>query len=231
MPSVVGMLKAARNPRFLSLVTALVVLGALVSACGIEVAEDGPARVEKRSVGAFGRVEIYGSPRVVIRPGRSGDLTINGGANRIHDLSTTVDSGTLVIEQADSSATINLGGGGVTVVVHTRRLVAAEVHGSAEVSLPATAAADLHLSIDGSGEIQASGKVGRLKAEVHGSGELDLGGLQATDAAIAMFGSGNAKVSTSRQLAAHIDGSARVGYRGNPAVTEDVSGSGIVEPG
>jgi hypothetical protein len=200
-----------------------------VSACGISVAEDGPHEVRSRDVAPYSRIKVRGSTEVAVAPGRTRALRLEGGANRIDDLRTWVEGDTLVVEEEDTSGTIDLGGDPARVLARSPRVDAVRIDGSGKVVLRDLRGPRLRTEIHGSGEVRAGGRVDRLRSRVDGSGDLHLAALRADDAAVVMSGSGSADLGATERLDAEIDGSASVSYAGDPAITEDISGSGQIQ--
>lgn len=217
-----------RATKFLIAVALAIAAAIMVSGCGVHVETDGPHTAEHRSVGAFDSIELRGSTNVVVRHGSSRTLIVKGGRHRVDDVITRVQDGTLMVQRRDSSGTIELGGDDATVTVWTPRLDAARIDGSGDLSLPQLDGGRLQLRTNGSGDVDASGRLARLDAEVHGSGDLGLGDVVAQSAAISISGSGDADVHAVRSLDATVHGSGDVRYAGNPSLTRDVSGSGGV---
>jgi hypothetical protein len=214
--------------RLLPLAVVAAVLALAVSACGVSISDDGPPMQQNRKTGEFDRLEVHGSADVVVRPGRGGVVTVRGGRNRVRDTITRVESGTLFVEGRDSSGTIELGGGHVTVVVRTPSLAAARVDGSGDVTLAALRGRRLEVEVNGSADVRAAGRVAALDAEVDGSGDLHLEDLAAGSARLEIAGSGDADVDAERRLDVTLSGSGDVHYAGDPRLSEDVSGSGEI---
>jgi putative autotransporter adhesin-like protein len=223
------MLPAARKPKLVAALVGALVLVLAVSACGVSIARDGPHQVRSREVAPFDRVEVRGSTEVTVEQGPRRALRLEGGANRIHDLRTFVEGDTLVVEPEDTSGTIDIGDDPARVVARVPRVEAVRIDGSGKVVLRDLRGPRLGTSIYGSGEVRADGQVERLRSRVDGSGNLHLAALRAEDAAVSISGSGSADLGTTERLDAEIDGSANVSYAGDPALTEDVSGSGQIE--
>jgi hypothetical protein len=223
------MLLAAKKPKLAAAILAALVLSLAVSACGVSVAEDGKHEVRSRDVAPFSRIELRGSTEVTVGRGRQAALRLEGGTNRVDDLRTWVEDGTLVVEQEDTSGTIDIGGDPARVVARAPGIEAVRIDGSGKVVLRDLHGPRLATTIRGSGEVRAGGQVERLRSRIDGSGTLRLAALQADDAAVAISGSGSADLGTTDRLHAEIDGSANVTYAGEPAITEGVSGSGRIE--
>jgi hypothetical protein len=218
-----------RKTRLAAALVAAGLLALSVSACGISIAEDGPHEVGSRHVGRFDRIEVRGSTEVTVARGHARALRVEGGANRVHDLRTYVEGRTLVVEQEDTSGTIDIGGDAAKVVARAPRIDAVRIDGSGKVVLRGLGGPRLGAAIYGSGEVLADGRVGRLLSRIEGSGSLHLAALRADDATVAISGSGSADLGPTEHLDAAIEGSAEVTYAGDPTVAEEISGSGRIE--
>lgn len=85
---------------------------------------------------------------------------------------------------------------------------------------------DLHLS--GSGEIKLAGTTKTLDVAISGSGDVHAIDLKSSECDVHISGSGNAKVQVHGDLETHISGSGDVHYTGAASVTARISGSGTV---
>ena len=207
---------------------AVVAAAAAVIVGGVRIGGDGPHIVQTRTVGTFDRIDLRGSADVVVTHGNSRTLTVSGGRNRVRDVITRVQSGTLVVQQRDSDATLHLWGDGATVTVSTPSLLSARVDGSGDLSMAGLGGGPLRIRADGSGDVDAHGRLDALDAAADGSGDLHLGDVVAQSAKVSLSGSGDADVHAVRSLALVLSGSGDVSYAGEPQVTREVSGSGDV---
>jgi hypothetical protein len=213
------------------ILTSAAAIALTVSACGLRIENAGPHTVQTRTVSAFDRVDLRGSTNVVVTRGQSSTLTVSGGRNRVRDVVTRVQAGTLIVEERNSDVTLHLGGDGPTVTVNTPSLVGARLDGSGDLSVAGLAGGALQIRVDGSGDVDAHGRLDALDAAADGSGDLDLSDLVAQSAKVNLSGSGDADVHAVRTLAVALSGSGDVNYAGNPLVTRDLSGSGDVSHG
>jgi Putative auto-transporter adhesin, head GIN domain len=117
------------------ILTSAAAVAVAVGACGLRIENDGPHTVRTRTVGSFHRIDLRGSTDVVINHGQSATLTVSGGRNRVRDVITRVQSGTLVVQERNSDATLHLGDDGPTVTVSTPSLVGARLGGSGDLDL------------------------------------------------------------------------------------------------
>jgi hypothetical protein len=210
------------------ILTSAAAVALAVSACGLRIENDGHHTVQTRTVGMFDRLDLRGSANVVVTRGTAGTLTVSGGRNRVRDVVTRVQSGTLIVDERNSDVTLHLGDDGPTVTVSTPSLVGARVDGSGDLSLAGLNGGPLRIRVDGSGDVDGHGRLDALDAAVDGSGDMDLRDLVARSAKVNLSGSGDADVHAVRSLAVVVSGSGDVSYAGNPQVTRDVSGSGDV---
>jgi hypothetical protein len=186
--------------------------------------------VQTRTVAPFHTVDLRGSTDVVVTRGPSTALTVSGGRNRVRDVITRVEAGTLIVEERGSDPTFHLGDDGPTVTVSTPSLVSARVDGSGDLSVAGLAGGPLQIRADGSGDVNAHGRLDALDASAGGSGDMDLSDVIAQSAKVDLSGSGDANVHAVRTLSAVVSGSGDVSYAGNPQVTRHVSGSGDISP-
>jgi hypothetical protein len=139
-----------------------------------------------------------------------------------------VRSGTLIVAERNSDPTFHLGDDSPTVTVSTPSLVGARTDGSGNLSLAGLDGGPLQVHVDGSGDLDAHGRLDTLDAGVDGSGDLDLNDLLVQSATVDVSGSGDADVHVVHQLGIVLSGSGDVDYAGDPEVRRNVSGSGGV---
>ena len=118
------------------------------------------------------------------------------------------------------------GGDNVVVEAAVPELTGVVVDGSGNVEADGIDGGELDVVSDGSGDVRLEGTVERLAVDVDGSGDADLAGLDAREAHVFVGGSGEADVSAVERLAVEVDGSGDVRYHGDPAVTQQIDGSG-----
>jgi hypothetical protein len=157
------------------IITSAAVLAVAVSACGLRIENDGPHTVQTRPVGSFHRVELRGSANVVVGHGASRTLTVAGGRNRVHDVVTQVQSGTLIVEERNSDETLHLGDDTPTITVNTPSLASARIDGSGDLDFGHVVAQSATVNLSGSGDADVHA-VRTLAAVVSGSGDLSYAG-------------------------------------------------------
>ena len=87
----------------------------------------------------------------------------------------------------------------------------------------------LFVAIDGSGEVEATGRTETVELDISGSGEADFSGLLTRDADVEISGSGEAAVGPTGAARIAISGSGDVDLTRRPAsLSQSISGSGDV---
>lgn len=87
----------------------------------------------------------------------------------------------------------------------------------------------LFVAIDGSGEVDATGRTEAVELDISGSGEADFSGLETRDADIEISGSGEAVVGPTGAARIAISGSGDVDLTRRPAtLNQSISGSGDI---
>jgi hypothetical protein len=175
---------------------------------------DGSGRIvqQSRSVGEFRAVETLGSENVDIRFGPRTSVVIAADDNILPLLSSRVVGGTLKIESRGSYRTRNP----IRVWITTPRMDEFTSKGSGSAVIHDVSSPHLKLTLQGSGDIQATGRTGELDLALLGSGRARLADLSATNVSAGVFGSGVATVRASGKLDAQMFGSGVLRYVGNP---------------
>lgn len=103
------------------------------------------------------------------------------------------------------------------------------VAGSGKLNLENLDQERLKVSIAGSGNIKATGKVGETEIHIAGSGDADLGEVAMRETTIRIAGSGNTDVAPTESADVHIAGSGDVNLHANPKRLEThIAGSGRI---
>lgn len=188
---------------------------------------EGSGRIlrQDRQVSNFRRVETVGSEIVEVRFGPNRSLVIAADDNILPLITSEVRDGTLRIAARGSFRTR----GPIRVWLTTPSLEEVTTSGSGDVFIHGVDNDRLALTINGSSDMRATGRTGRLDVNVHGSGSARLSTLAATDVEASVFGSGDAIVRVTRDLDARVFGSGTVRYVGTPRnVDQQRFGSGRI---
>ncbi len=125
---------------------------------------------------------------------------------------------------------LELRGSGRTVVGALRadELMLA-LHGSNELRMESLHAHRVELVHAGAGDVLIRrGRVDAQRIVLEGSGTVDATALDARSSDVLLSGAGQVRLAAEHRLAARIDGSGDIVYRGQPQVTQVVRGAGDV---
>jgi hypothetical protein len=208
------------------LAAAAAVLAAALGGC-----DQGPSVSQTREAGTFTQLEVSGDVALDIRlfnrpePG----VRITAGEEAIDRITTEVVADTLQISTKSRGLTIGPDPlGDVSVSLGVPALVGLSVDGSADVMLSGLSAKAFTLRVDGSGQVEARGRVDELELEVDGSADTNLRDLATQSANVRIDGSGDTELRVARTLELVLEGSGDVTYRGRPIVSSRLEGSGDV---
>jgi hypothetical protein len=195
----------------------------------------GPASAdsETRTTAPFHAVMFAGSWNVDVKVGKENSVVIEGNRDLIARVKTEVVDGELRVG-LDGNIISSLFGshdlGNLTAHITTPELTAFTLNGSGKADIDGLAGGNTRIVLDGSGDINAKGKLDTLSLVVNGSGAADLSGLESAKASATINGSGDAKVDPRETLAAVVNGSGQVNYlRDGVKVTSVIHGSGMVD--
>ena len=182
---------------------------------------------------------------VIVTPGATQKIVIEGQKNIIDNIKRDVSNGTWRIsymKSVDNAKSVT-----VYITIPTIEYVGLSGSGSVkstgkfsglkDIDIAVSGSGDITLDIDakdtgirisGSGEIDLSGTTQSLEVAISGSGDVMTKDLVASSCKIQISGSGDAAVYVNGELETHISGSGDVRYRGNASVTAKISGSGEV---
>ena len=204
---------------------------ALVGALALTACDSGPPVSQTRDLGGFTRLEVSGDLSLEVRLFNRPDpgVRITAGTKAIDRIKTEVVGDVLRVSTKSRGLTIGPDPlGDVTVSLGVPALLGLRVDGPAGVMLSGLSAKSFELRVDGSGEVQARGRVDDLEMEVDGSAETDLEDLATQNASVRIDGSGDSKLRVARSLELIVEGSGDVTYRGRPSVSTRLEGSGNV---
>jgi hypothetical protein len=180
---------------------------------------------ETRSVAPFKSIGLSGSGMLEVSVGKAQSVVLDGDAELLRHITTTVEDGQLKIGRDRDYHGDN---GRLTVRISLPQLAALSTHGSADATVTGLTGGVTAFAIDGSGDMTATGRLDTLNLAINGSGGAHFDKLIAETAAVTVNGSGEIVVQPRRTLASTINGSGTVHYIGSPQVSSRVHGSGSV---
>lgn len=211
----------------LALVLVLVAVLARGGSPSSAVQGSGVAATQSRALAGFSSLDLPGSNNVTVVVGGRQSVVVHADSNLLGNVTTRVVGGTLIIGTTGSFTTKSP----MSVEVRVPSLTAVTLSGSGQISVTGIDAAQLTVSLPGSGAVYAVGTVAQLDVTLDGSGLAQLDHLVARDARAIVAGSGLIRVTATATLNAAVSGSGAVIYTGHPQVTSSVTGSGTVTGG
>jgi hypothetical protein len=193
--------------------------------------DNGPRVTQTRPITTFTRLDVSGDLELQVTLFNRPDpgVRITAGEKAIDRIQTELDEGTLKISTKSRGLTIGPDPlGPVSISLGVPALVGLTVEGKADVMLSGLSAKTFELRVNGSGDIEARGRVDDFTLEVDGSADSDLADLATQTASVRIDGSGDTDLRVHRTLELVVEGSGNVTYRGRPAVTSRLEGSGDV---
>jgi energy-coupling factor transporter transmembrane protein EcfT len=209
----------------------------------------GVVATETRKVSGFDSIKIRYPAEVTITQGGSESLTIETEDNLLPQLATRVESGTLVIENSETSRAKRVHPKEPVkikivvkdlekIVFSTAGTLAVEnlasdklevsLSGAGEVTLTSLDVRELDIAISGAGTINLDGKADETAINISGMGSFNGKGFTTREASVVISGAGSAHLRVEQKLTAVISGAGSVDYFGNPTVTKQISGAGSV---
>ena len=186
----------------------------------------GVPATQTRQVAAFNSVELAGANNVVIRVGEKQSVVVKADDNLLNRVTTTVNSGALVIGNTPGNLTAK---SPMSVEVTVPSLNALALTGSGNVIVSGLKTESLTATLSGSGNLFASGTATSVDVTVSGSGNARLTQLAADSAHAVVSGFGAIFITATRSLDASVTGSGTIVYAGNPEnVAKSVTGSGTI---
>jgi hypothetical protein len=189
------------------------------------VSGSGSAKVEKRSVPAFTKVDISGAYEVEIVAQKEQSLEIEGDDNLLPLIKTEVRNGVLEIGNEKSISTKNK----LRVRISVQQLDGIETSGASNIGATNVKSDDFQIHSSGASELKVSGEANTLSIDSSGAGTMDTKDLHAEKVDVHLSGAATAEVYATEELTASVSGGSNVDYYGNPKnVKEEKSGAGTI---
>ena len=187
----------------------------------------GSLKTEVRPVATFSAIRLsdVGARVVIVRTGTE-SLEVTADDNLVSLFTSEVKDGTLYLSVAKDRS---LSGKRPVYKVTVSDLRQLGISGSGTVDATGLDGEGLAMSVAGSGEITAAGRVDDLTISISGSGSCNAADLSAKRAKVAVRGSGDLTVNAQDELEAIVSGSGSIWYVGSPKITSNISGSGSIK--
>ncbi len=237
--------------RSLSLIAVLALAGCSNTSDAAEPAGAGTTRTF--AISDFSAVSLIGSDDVDVRVGTGFSVRAEGPRIELDKLEITRVGDMLKVGRKKNLAGFSWSGGGrgVKVFVTMPRIVAAKIAGSGDLAIDrvegqrfggeaagsgnltigALSVPEARLSVAGSGDIAAKGRVERLMIDVAGSGNVSARGVTARSATVSLAGSGDISAEVAGPASVSLIGSGDVDLGPQARCTISKTGSGTVRCG
>ncbi|MFC7049056.1 head GIN domain-containing protein [Emcibacter nanhaiensis] len=155
----------------------------------------------------FDRIEIDSSVDFEIEVGKKQSVKVEASEETLERLDVFVRGHTLTIRQKRGKYR-NWSGEKPEIMIAMKTLEDLEINGSADGTIKGLKTERFDLEINGSGDIEFTGKVGRLDVELNGTGEVTGEKIDAGHASVEINGSGDVSLEgTCEKLNLEINGS------------------------
>ncbi len=184
---------------------------------------------DKRKLSAFEKLSINVSADIEYIASDSYQLELTADDNIVPLVTSAISGNTLSIDTNRSFSTQSV----FRIKIYgTPSLRSLLIDGSADVDLQGISSDLLEISLEGTGDIIAKGKVKKLVINIDGSGDVNTKALQADNVSIDVDGTADVKVTANKALDVTIDGVSDVTYYGHPAsINKTIDGVGEVSAG
>lgn len=202
----------------------------LLSCSKERISGNGSTITETRNISNFTAISATGSTNVYINQGIAYKVEVKGYSNLLLYYDTRLVNNTL---QVGYKQNVNIKNDNIEVFITLPVLNGLALSGSGSITTTGAFAGntDFNADVSGSGNIHfSSGTTQNFYSKVDGSGSINMLNMVAAKVDAAITGSGKTEITASNQLKVKIIGSGKLYYRGTPAITTSITGSGTVLP-
>lgn len=193
-------------------------------------ADSGPRVTRTLAWDGDDRLDIDVAADVTYVQGDAASVEITGPRDQVEGL--RLRDGRLTFNDDDNTSVVMFGWRNhdrLQITVRAPSVRAFDLSGSGDLLIRDYDQPALAVTINGSGEVEATGRTETVDLDISGSGEADLSGLLTRDADITINGSGEAAVGPTGAARISISGSGDVTLTRRPAsLNQSISGSGEV---
>ena len=213
---------------------------ALLTSCKFDVTKTvtvSPNMEESRQLKNFERITLLGSMDVKYAQADSFSVKVNGPADVIKNVETTVQGNVLTVRMKDSNRIVYFGrnnSGNATVYVTSPDFLGISLMGSGDfMSVHPLDTDTLSIDLKGSGDIYFKDIIcDRVNVSVIGSGDVSVGNVKTQQAYLDVIGSGDIEMNfnNSGAVNAQVKGSGDITLKGTvKQMNKQVRGSGDID--
>lgn len=209
---------------------------------------------EKREVSNFSSLLFRGMGRVELRQGDHEELVIFAQPEICSRIKTVVQDGVLSIDYQENwkdwTGIRSLSGDKIVFSITMKEIkslsltsvgsldtpkiespnLSLMISGPGLITVGELNTASLAVNLSGVGVIDLAGKAEKMSANMSGAGSLKAGRLEAGNVSIQLGGVGTATVWAQKTMNASISGAGVIEYYGNPEITQNNQGLGVLKP-
>ncbi|MGD0712364.1 MAG: head GIN domain-containing protein [Bacteroidales bacterium] len=200
---------------------------------------------QDRKITAFKQLEVSGAYSIVLKQDSITSVSVEADENLQPLITTRIEGNKLIIENKKSICSSK----GLKVNISTPDISAIDLSGAVDVKTLNTIKSkelnidisgmgnmfldldvqNLEISCSGMGDINLKGNAENVNAELSGAADIKAFELAAKNFKLSSSGAGKANVNVSDKLDVEISGVATVHYKGNPAISQSISGAGTIK--
>jgi hypothetical protein len=208
--------------------------------------EKGNGKITKqdRNVSTFNSIEISGAYSVFVKQDSVQSVSVEADENLQSLIRTKVENNKLIIENEKNIH----GSKDLKIYISVADLNDISISGDVELSsdgkiktkemnVDISGVGKLNMIVElqslsigcsGSGKLNISGTADNVNADLSGASDINAFDLAAKYFKLSSSGAGKANINVSDKLDIDISGASTVNYKGNPSISQDISGVGCV---
>lgn len=181
-----------------------------------------------RNVSSFDSIDLRSAADIVIRQGAR-SITLEGDDNILPLVTTEVVNGELQVNHKTDRKRSLCPTKKVVVTLSTPSLDRLKLSGAGDISIIDWRSDALAIRLNGAGDVDVGGKIGRIDAILSGAGGIDLTRADVEYVEAKVSGAGNIDAGSPGRLRATVSGVGNIYYSGSPMFEErHVSGIGSI---
>ncbi len=200
-------------------------LAVALLAAGCGGGEIGEIGTSSREVSGFDEIVLLAAGDVEIEVTGTESLTVEAEEEILPQLTTEVVDGRLELGTKPPGPSTSAP---IEYRITAAQLDGITILGAGDFSVSGIDSGSFTVTVNGAGEVTASGSAEQLTVTIAGAGSFNGEDLTARTGSVSIPGSGSAVVKVSDDLDVRIPGAGNVEYIGNPSVTESIPGVGSV---
>lgn len=222
-----------------------ILVASLFSSCTTNIKRSTEQYIEKGiEVDSFSKIKLEGAYNVKLIQGTQSAILVNTSEELHENLTIYSENNTLYVK----TRVKNLGTDEIKLDITVNKLEEIDIEGGVfltndeyintsdlSILLKGGAHIDLKLHVDnlfakteGGINIEFEGTANKFTAISEGAGNIDADKLEAKEVICRVAGVGNASIFATEKLDATVEGLGKIGYRGNPTISKQVNGIGLV---